>query len=162
MKLLMFSFSLLCIFCVISCSQQTIKSQSNEDTIIKKDQKTIPVQLDGRIIESISISEIGKVNSDEEDPYIVYSQEEIETISTFAEMVKRGERIKGVVDVLKSDYAVTFMFQDKSTSKYYMNLGEDEGSIMNQNDSSTVYIIPEDLILSLNQLVLPNNEQVAL
>ncbi|MGP4038847.1 hypothetical protein ACTWP4_02895 [Gracilibacillus sp. D59] len=156
MRLLTFSFSLLCIFFIIGCSQQTIKAQINEASIIKKEQKTIPVQLDGKTIESVSISKIGEITSDEKNPHIVYYQEDNKAVSTFAEMVRRGERMKGMFDVLASDYTVTFLFQDKTTSNYYLWLGEDVGSIMNQNDSHTMYMIPKDLILSLNRLVLSN------
>jgi len=59
----------------------------------------------------------------------------------------------GVVDVLASDYLLTLTFEDKTISKYSLWLGKNEGSIMNENDSNTMYILPSGLNADLNRYV---------
>ena len=141
------------IFLVVLTLLGCIKGEDNQSKNEEKHNKIEIVKLDGKTVISATVSRVGESMLDIKKPHISYKQENSIELQTFVHAIKTAKKIDGVVDVLAPDYLLTFTFEDKTNSKYSLWLGKYEGSIMNENDSNTMYILQSGLIADLNKYV---------
>lgn len=87
---------------------------------------------------------IGKPS--EADTTITFAKEE--DVSIFKHAVTTAERLSGIVNVVDPPYSFT-----SGSETYSLWLSEHSGSIMNMNDTHTLYILSEDAIEHLLTLI---------
>jgi hypothetical protein len=139
----------LIVLSLISCNNQKVSKAEKDE----KTGKTENVELEGKIISSVTIAKIGESLRDIKKPHISYHPEKITELQTFANAIKQAKETDGIVDIGKADYLLTFTFTDKTHSKYSLWLGTDSGSVMNLNNSYKMYILPANSITDLNKYV---------
>ncbi|WP_088044255.1 hypothetical protein [Bacillus sp. EAC] len=114
--------------------------------------------LEGKTVNSVTISRVGESALDLKEPHATYHKDASIELQTFIDAIKKANKIDGIVDVAKAGYYLTISFENKTSSHYFLWLSDDGGSIMNENDSNTMYTIHSDLISDLNKYVNGNKE----
>ncbi|MGJ7912496.1 hypothetical protein [Neobacillus sp. LXY-1] len=109
--------------------------------------------LDGKAVTSISVAKVSDSMQEIHNPHVIYYQKNGKELKTFIEAIHKAKKINGVVDVAVPDYLLTLTFEDQSVSKYTLSIGPDSGSIMNENDTNTLYKLPSFVIKDLNTYV---------
>ncbi len=104
-------------------------------------------------IEEVHISESDGFSSFQDRDVITY--DELEDVKVFADMIRNAEQQPGVVNMATPEYDVEVQYQDETVDRYYVWLG-DLGmptSIMDVNDTHTVYLVPADVTDELIRLL---------
>ena len=104
-------------------------------------------------IEEVRVSESDGFSSFQERDVITY--DELEDVKVFADMIRNAEQQPGVVNMATPEYDVEVQYQDETVDRYYVWLG-DLGmptSIMDVNDTHTVYLVPADVTDELIRLL---------
>ncbi|WP_404353226.1 hypothetical protein [Exiguobacterium aurantiacum] len=104
-------------------------------------------------IEEVRVSESDGFSSFQERDVITY--DELEDVKVFADMIRNTEQQPGVVNMATPEYDVEVQYQDETVDRYYVWLG-DLGmptSIMDVNDTHTVYLVPADVTDELIRLL---------
>lgn len=110
-------------------------------------------KLDRKIIVGVTVSIIGNDFNDVKEPHISYKDKNQLELQTFANAIMKAKKVQGIVDVAKPDYLLTITFEDKTTSNYYLWISTDNGSIMNKEDTHTIYTLPSNIIKELNKYI---------
>ena len=105
-------------------------------------------------ISKVSVSKssgFGKVNSD--DFFIVY--EDKETLDIFDNAISNAIKREGKVDITEPEFDLQVIYTDGNKEIYYLWIGEkgQKSTLMNVNDTSTVYSISEEITNQLVDLV---------
>ena len=105
-------------------------------------------------ITKVSISKssgFGKVNSD--DFYTVY--EDKETLDIFKNVITNAVKQEGIVDIAEPEFDVEVIYTDGNKQGYHLWLGEkgQKSTLMDVNDTHTIYLISEDLTNKLIELI---------
>jgi hypothetical protein len=111
------------------------------------------VKLGGQTVISATVSRVGDSMLDVKKPHISYSQENPNELQTLVDAIQRAEKRVGVFDMVSPDYVLILTFEDKTISKYLLWIGNNGGSIMNEKDTHTLYILPKELIDAINSIV---------
>lgn len=85
----------------------------------------------------------------------VITYDELEDVKVFADMIRNAEQQPGVVNMATPEYDVEVQYQDETVDRYYVWIG-DLGmptSIMDVNDTHTVYLVPSDVTDELIRLL---------
>ncbi|PKR79158.1 hypothetical protein CEY16_05240 [Halalkalibacillus sediminis] len=127
-----------------SCSQQTNRSVHSEE-------QYQTVQMEGKKIVSVSIAKVGDYMDEIMSPHLTYENDDVDELKTFANAITDAKEINGVVDVSAPDYSIELTFEDRDVARFFVWLGADGGSIMNQKDSRKLSMLPEEIIDKLNQ-----------
>ena len=104
-------------------------------------------------IEEVRVSESDGFSNFQERDVITY--DELEDVKVFADMIRNAEQQPGVVNMATPEYDVEVQYQDETVDRYYVWLG-DLGmptSIMDVNDTHTVYLVPADVTDELIRLL---------
>ncbi|RHB46776.1 hypothetical protein DW881_13635 [Exiguobacterium sp. AM39-5BH] len=104
-------------------------------------------------IEEVRVSESDGFSSFQDRDVITY--DELEDVKVFADMIRNAEQQPGVVNMATPEYDVEVQYQDETVDRYYVWLG-DLGmptSIMDVNDTHTVYLVPADVTDELISLL---------
>jgi hypothetical protein len=141
-KFLSFVVIFLLLVSLIGCDQS--KQTNNEPKVI---------ELFGKTVISAAVSKVGKNMLDIKPPHISYSQQDSTELQILVDAIQRAEKRPGIADMTSPNYVFTLTFGDKTKATYLLWLFKDGGSIMNENDSNTVYKLPSDLIKELNKIV---------
>ncbi len=108
--------------------------------------------LDGNITKvSISkSSDFGKVNS---NFFTVY--EDKETLDIFKNVISNAVKQDGIVDIAKAEFDVEVIYTDGNKQGYHLWVGEkgQKSTLMDVNDTNTIYLISEDLTNKLIDLM---------
>lgn len=152
-KQLYFTILLLLIFSLIGFIDHQVTNSKCGDKKAVQAKCLGSFLLEGKTVESVTISRIGENMLDIKDPHISYHQDASNELQTFIDAIKKVNKIDGIVDVTKADYYLTISFENKTSSHYFLWLGDDGGSIMNENDSNTMYTLHSDIISELNRYV---------
>lgn len=147
-KFLIFVVIFLLIVSLIGC-QKTVFNQSKQTANEIK-----VVKLFGKTVISSAVSKVGKNMLDIKPPHITYSQQDSTELRILVDAIQRAEKRPGIADMTSPNYVFTLTFGNKTKATYSLWLYNDGGSIMNENDSYTVYKLPSDLIKELNRIVL--------
>jgi hypothetical protein len=142
-KFLSFGCIFLLLVSLIGCVQS--KQTTSETKIVK---------LFGKTVISATVSKVGKNMLDVKPPHISYSQQDSTELQILVDAIQRAEKRPGIADMTSPNYVFTLTFGDKTKATYSLWLFKDGGSIMNENDSYTVYKLPSDLIKELHKIVL--------
>ncbi|MGP7817408.1 hypothetical protein [Niallia sp. 01092] len=110
-------------------------------------------KLDGKVIESATITKIGEDTNDTKLSQISYKQEDKVELQTFVNAINKAKKVSGIVNVAAPDYLLTIAFEDNEIFTYSLWLNSDSGSIMNDKDTNTLYTLPNNLIEDLNKYV---------
>lgn len=100
-----------------------------------------------RIAESV---DFGRFQAQE-----VITYDELTDVKVFADMIRNAEQQPGIVNMATPEYDVEVRYQDDTVDRYYVWLG-DLGmptSIMDVNDTHTVYLVPADVTDELIRLL---------
>jgi len=105
-------------------------------------------------ITKVSISKssgFGKVNSD--DFYTVY--EDKETLDIFKNVITNAVKQEGIVDIAEPEFDVEVIYTDGNKHGYHLWVGEkgQKSTLMDVNDTHTIYLISEDLTNKLINLI---------
>ena len=105
-------------------------------------------------ISKVSISKssgFGKVNSD--DFFIVY--EDKETLDIFDNAISNAAKREGIVDIAEPEFDLQVIYTDGNKQIYHLWVGEkgQKSTLMNVNDTNTVYSISEEITNQLMDLV---------
>ncbi|MBB6451716.1 hypothetical protein HNQ94_000137 [Salirhabdus euzebyi] len=119
----------------------------------KNDNKNELVKLDGKMVVGTNVSRVGENMNHIKEPHVSFTQQNSTELQTFVDAIQKAKKVDGVVDMLKADYVLTLIFEDKTNSTYSLWLGTDGGSIMDENNTHTVYILPAELVDDLNEYV---------
>ncbi|MEH6993226.1 hypothetical protein V7075_10965, partial [Neobacillus drentensis] len=111
------------------------------------------VKLGGQTVISATVSRVGDSLLDVKKPHISYNQENQNELQTLVDAIQRAEKRVGVFDMESPDYLLILTFEDKTISKFSLWVGNDGGSIMNENDTHTLYKLPKELIDDINSTV---------
>ncbi|MFC4184441.1 hypothetical protein [Saccharococcus thermophilus] len=87
--------------------------------------------------------------NDVKEPHIFYGQENAVELQTFVDAIKKAKKVNSIVDVVKPDFLLKIAFENKTTSKHYLWLSSDSGSIINKEDTHTIYTLPSNIIEDL-------------
>ncbi|MEH7513590.1 hypothetical protein V7146_12795 [Gottfriedia acidiceleris] len=152
-KQLNLTILLLLTFSLIGCSDnQVTQAKCGEKKVVKA--KCVGNFLfEGKSVESVTISRVGENMLDIKEPHASYHQDASIELQIFIDAIKTANKIDGIVDVAKADYYLTMSFENKTSSHYFLWLSDDGGSIMNENDSNTMYRLHSDLISDLNKYI---------
>jgi hypothetical protein len=112
------------------------------------------VMLNGKVIKKIEISKVGADMRDVKKPHHTYTDQRVKAFQTFVKTVTKAEKVNGIVDVIKPDYFIKISYKDQTTSGYFLWLRSDGGSIMDQNDTNTIYTLPLSVVKDLTKYVL--------
>lgn len=107
------------------------------------------VIINGKTIESVTVSMIGKDMNDVEDPYIVYEKNDVNEIKALVNAIKKAKKVQGIINVVKADYQFSFIFIDGTSEAYFLWLNVDSGSLMHGKDTHTLYTLPKDVVEEL-------------
>jgi hypothetical protein len=141
-KFLFLTFIFLLVFSLFGCSSNTVKPSSSEI-----------VKFNGKTVVSVSVSKVGKNMLDIKMPHVSYTNKDQDALETFTSAIKSAKKINGIADVTVPDYVFTLKFDDKTVLKYSLWIGDDDGAIMNEDDSNTMYTLSKDVISDLNKYV---------
>ncbi|MFJ5761059.1 hypothetical protein ACIQAA_18515 [Neobacillus sp. NPDC093182] len=111
------------------------------------------VKLGGQTVISATVSRVGDSMLDVKKPHVSYNQENPNELQTLVDAIQRAEKRVGVFDLESPDYLFILTFEDKTITKYSLWVGNDGGSIMNENDTHTLYKLPKELIDDINLIV---------
>jgi hypothetical protein len=111
------------------------------------------VKLGGQTVLSATVSRVGESLLDVKKPHLTYKQENPNELQTLVDAIQRAEKRVGVFDMLAPDYLFILTFEDKTISKYSLWIGNDGGTILNENDTHTLYMLPKELIDDINTIV---------
>lgn len=78
------------------------------------------------------------------EPVATVGREKKEELMLLIEALGRAEKIPGIVDVAPPRYLITFHFAEQTTAHYFLWLGEESVSIMDETDSHTLYRLPAE------------------
>lgn len=133
---------------LIGCNEKEVNQPNSGENNNK-------IQLAGKTVLSVTVSRVGENINDVKQPHISYNQENSIELQTFVHAIHRAKQkqINGVVDVRTPNYLLTLTYEDVPNSKFLLWLGDDGGSIMNKNDTLTMFTLPSDLIVDLNKYV---------
>ena len=87
-------------------------------------------------------SDFGKVNS---NFFTVY--EDKETLDIFKNVISNAVKQDGIVDIAKAEFDVEVIYTDGNKQGYHLWVGEkgQKSTLMDVNDTNTIYLISEDL-----------------
>lgn len=139
-------------------NQPELPTQNKDESIVytAEEQNLIEsyhVKLGGKMVISASVSRVGDSLLDVKIPHISYYQKNRNELQTLVEAIQRAEKRVGVFDMVSPDYLLILTFKDKTISKYSLWIGNDGGSMMNENDTHTLYKIPNELINDINSII---------
>lgn len=85
----------------------------------------------------------------------VITYDELTDVKVFADMIRNAEQQPGIVNMATPEYDVEVQYQDETVDRYYVWLGElgMPTSIMDVNDTHTVYLVPADVTDELIRLL---------
>ena len=104
-------------------------------------------------ISKVSVSKssgFGKVNS---DFFAVY--EDKETLDTFDNAISNAAKRDGIVDIAEPEFDLEVIYTDGNKHGYHLWVGEkgQKSTLMDVNDTHTIYLISEDLTNKLIELI---------
>lgn len=139
-------------------NQPQLPEQNKDETIVytAEEQNLIEnynVKLGGQTVISATVSRVGDSLLDVKKPHISYNQKNPNELQTLVDAISRAEKRVGVFDMLAPNYLFILTFEDKTISKYSLWVGNDGGSIMNENETHTLYRLPKELIDDINKMV---------
>jgi hypothetical protein len=137
----------LLLFSLLGC-HHTVFHQS-----MKTNYKIKVVKLSEKTVISATVSKVGKNMLDVKPPHISYCQQDSTELQILADAILLAEKRPGIADTYSPNFVFTLTFGDKTKATYSLWLFNYGGSIMNENDSNTVYKLPSDLIGKLNEVV---------
>ena len=85
----------------------------------------------------------------------VITYDELTDVKVFADMIRNAEQQPGIVNMATPEYDVEVQYQDETVDRYYVWIGElgMPTSIMDVNDTHTVYLVPADVTDELIRLL---------
>jgi len=104
-------------------------------------------------ISKVSISnpkDFGKVNS---DFFVIY--EDVETLEIFQNAILKAVKQEGVVNISEPEFDLKVIYKDGNEQEYHLWVGEkgQKSTLMNIDDTHTIYSISEELTNQLIDLV---------
>ncbi|CEG26274.1 hypothetical protein [Bacillus sp. B-jedd] len=145
-KWLFFTSLILLFLSIAGCKEQE-KVEQVKGTVFE------PVQLEGKTIQKATVAMVGESMLDVKEPHVTYGQEDVDALKTFVNSIEQAEKVNGFVDVTAPDYMLTITFTDETIAKYMLWLGVNGGSLMNENNTHTIYSLPSRFISDLNKYV---------
>lgn len=100
-----------------------------------------------RIAESVDFGRF------QEQAVVTYNR--LEDVKVFADMIRNADEQPGIVNMATPEYDVEVRFKSDETDRYYVWIGESgkPTSLMNVNDTNTVYLVPADVTDELIELL---------
>ncbi|WP_236633767.1 MULTISPECIES: hypothetical protein [unclassified Exiguobacterium] len=85
----------------------------------------------------------------------VVTYDRLEDVKVFADMIRNADEQPGIVNMATPEYDVEVRFKSDETDRYYVWIGESgkPTSLMNVNDTNTVYLVPADVTDELIELL---------
>ncbi|WP_236637592.1 hypothetical protein [Exiguobacterium sp. SH1S21] len=85
----------------------------------------------------------------------VLTYDRLEDVKVFADMLRNADEQPGIVNMATPEYDVEVRFKSDETDRYYVWIGESgkPTSLMNVNDTNTVYLVPADVTDELIELL---------
>lgn len=145
-KWLLLASLILLLLSLASCKEQE-KVEQVKGTVFEPD------QLEGKTILKATVAKVGESMLDLKEPHVTYGQEDVEALKIFVKAIEQAEKANGIVDVTTPDYLLTITFTDETIAKYTLWLGVNGGSLMNENNSHTIYSLPSRYINDLTKFV---------
>ncbi|TCI45790.1 hypothetical protein EVJ27_07505 [Exiguobacterium sp. SH3S2] len=85
----------------------------------------------------------------------VVTYDRLEDVKVFADMIRNADEQPGIVNMATPEYDVEVRYTSDKTDRYYVWIGEfgKPTSLMNVNDTNTVYLVPADVTDELIELL---------
>ncbi|WP_236635567.1 MULTISPECIES: hypothetical protein [unclassified Exiguobacterium] len=85
----------------------------------------------------------------------VVTYDRLEDVKVFADMIRNADEQPGIVNMATPEYDVEVRYTSDKTDRYYVWIGESgkPTSLMNVNDTNTVYLVPADVTDELIELL---------
>ncbi|MFC5590788.1 hypothetical protein ACFPRA_17955 [Sporosarcina soli] len=96
--------------------------------------------------EKVSVYEMKSFAEIRKNSLITFTDTKVET--TFAEAFHSAERVPGIVDMADPDYRVEF-----GDEAYFLWMSEEHGTIMNTNDTHTIYTLSKSSVKMIYELL---------
>lgn len=104
-------------------------------------------------IAQVLVSESVDFGRFQEQAVVTYDR--LEDVKVFADMIRNADEEPGIVNMATPEYDVEVHYKSDQTDRYYVWLGESGmlTSLMNVNDTHTVYRVPAEVTDRLIQLL---------
>jgi hypothetical protein len=135
--------------------------KSNEDTVKKattniklQSEKSSKLKLESEIAKIYVLKSIGGTGTK--------FFEDDKTIETFKNVISSAEKSEGIVNMSSPEFFLDVNYVNGNGKLFYLRLGEkgQRSSLMDHNDTHTIYTVSEEMTAKLIDLLSSSNQQV--